>query len=150
MTHVPYANTVGNLMYAMVCTRPDLSQAISMISRYMHDLGRGHWEAVKWVLRYIKGTIGVGLVFEKNSTGKQECIGYVTSDYAGDLDKRRSTTRYVFTLSQAPVSWRSILQSTVALSTTEAEYMAMTEAMKEAIWLQGMLDDLGVDPDQLW
>jgi len=149
MTHVPYANAVGSLMYAMVCTRPDLSQAVSMVSRYMHDPGQGHWEAVKWILRYIKGTVDVGLVFEKDNTGKQECIGYVDSDYAGDLDKRRSTTGYVFTFSQAPVSWRSTLQSTVALSTTEAEYMALTEAMKEAIWLQGLLDDLGVEQEIL-
>jgi len=104
MTRVPYASAVGSLMYAIVCTRPDLLQVISMISRYMHDLGRGHWEAVKWDLQYIKGTIDVGLVFEKESTGKQKCVGYVDSDYMGDLDKRRSTTGYVFTLSQAPVS----------------------------------------------
>ena len=82
MTHVPYANAVGSLMYAMVCTRPDLSQAVSMVSRYMHDPEQGHWEAVKWILRYIKGTINVGMVFEKDSTGKQDCIGYVDSDYA--------------------------------------------------------------------
>ena len=98
MTHVPYASAVGSLMYAMVCTRPDLSQAVSMVSRYMHDPGRGHWEAVKWILRYIKGTVDEGLVFEKANDGKQECIGFVDSDYAGDLDKRRSTTGYVFTL----------------------------------------------------
>ena len=103
-----------------------------MISKYMHDLGRGHYFSVKWVLRYIKGTIDVGLVFEKDLTGKQERVRYVDSDYAGDLDKCRSTTGYVFTLFQVPVSWRSILQSTVALSTTEVEYMAMTEAIKEA------------------
>ena len=109
MTRVPYASVVGSLMYAMVCTRPDLSQAVSMISRYMHDPGRGHWEAVKWVLRYIKGTIDVGLVFENDFKVKQECVGYVDSDYVGDLDKCRSTMRYVFTLSQTPVSWRSIL-----------------------------------------
>jgi len=133
MTRVPYASAVGSLMYAMVCTRSDLSQAVSIISRYMHDPEKGHWEAVKWILWYIKGTFDVGLVFEKNSTGKQECIGYVDSDYAGDLDKCWFTTGYVFTLSQALVSWRSILQSTVVLSTTEAEYMAMTEAMKETI-----------------
>ena len=78
-----------------MCTRPDLSQTVSMISRYMHDPGKGHWEAVNWVLRYIKGIIDVVLVFEKDSMGKQECIGYVDSDYVGDLDKRRSTTRYV-------------------------------------------------------
>jgi hypothetical protein len=149
MTHVPYASAVGSLMYAMVCTRPDISHAVSMVSRYMHDPGRGHWDAVKWILRYIKGTVDVGLVYERDHRGKQECTGYVDSDYAGDLDKRRSTTGYVFTLSQAPISWRCTLQSTVALSTTEAEYMAMTEAMKEAIWLQGLLDDLGVEQDFL-
>ena len=77
-----------------------------------------------------QGTIDVSLVFEKDSIGKQECVGYVDSDYAGDIDKRRSTTGYVFTLSQVLVSWRSIVQSTVSLSTTEVEYMAMTEAIK--------------------
>ena len=119
----------------MVYTRPDLLQAVVMISSYMHDPGKDHWEAVKWVLRYIQGTIDVGLVFKKDSTSNQECVGYVDSDYAGDLDKRRSITGYVFTLSQAPMSWRSILLFTVALSSAEAEYMAMTEAMKEVIWL---------------
>ena len=104
-----------------------------MISIYMQDPSRGHWEAVKWVLRYIKGIIDVGLVFEKDFTGKQECARYVDSDYAGDLDKRRPITGYVFTLFQAPVSWRSILQFTVVLSTTEAEYVAIKEAIKEAI-----------------
>ena len=81
--------------------------------------------------------------------GSRIVIGYVDSDYAGDLDKRRSTTGYVFILSQAQVSWRSILQSTIALSTTEAEYMTMMEVMKEVIWLQGLLDDLGIDQDLL-
>ena len=91
----------------------------------MHDPGRGQWEAVKWVLRYIKGAIDVGLVFENDYMGKQECVGHVDSDFAGDLDKRRSTMGYVFILSQVPVSWCSILQSTIVLSTTEAEYMAI-------------------------
>ena len=71
-------------------------------------------------------------------------VGYCDSNYAGDLDKRRSTTGYVFTLAKAPVCWKSTLQSTVALSTTEAEYMALTEAVKEAIWLQGLLGELGI------
>ena len=108
MTHVPYASAVGSLMYAIVCTRPDLSQAISMVSRYMYDPGKGHWEAVKWIIRYIKGAMNVGLELKKDVTGKPECIEYVDSDYAGeDLDKRQST--YVFTLSQVPVSWCSTL-----------------------------------------
>ena len=115
-----------------------------MVSRYMHDPGVGHWDAVKWILRYIRGTLNVGLVYERDTTGGQLCIGYVDSDYAGDLDKRRSTTGYVFTLTRAPVCWRCTLQSTVALSTTEAEYMAVTEAVKEAIWLRGLLEELGI------
>ena len=77
MTHVPYATVVGSLMYAIVCTRLDLSQAVSMVSKYMQDPCRGHWEAVKRILRYIKDTIDVGLVFKKNFTSKQECIRYV-------------------------------------------------------------------------
>ncbi|KAH9679291.1 retrovirus-related pol polyprotein from transposon TNT 1-94-like protein [Citrus sinensis] len=86
--------------------------------------------------------VDVGLLFKKDCG--QQCVGYCDSNFAGDLDKRRSTTGYVFTLGGGPVSWRSILQSTIALSTTEAEYMAATKAVKEAIWLKGLLGDLGV------
>jgi hypothetical protein len=145
MAHVPYSNLVSSLMYAMVCTRPDISQAVSMVSRYMHAPGKGHWQAAKWILRYILGTVDVGLKFERVDNGlDQILIGYVDSDYAGDLDKRRSTTGYVFTLAGGPVSWRSTLQTTVALSTTEAEYMAVADAIKEAIWLHGLIEDLGI------
>ena len=65
MSNVPYSSVVGSLMYAMVCTRPDLSHAVSVVSRYMHNPGKDHWKAVKWILRYVKGTIGKGLVFDK-------------------------------------------------------------------------------------
>ena len=109
----------------------------------MYNPGKVHWQAMKWILRYIKKTVDVGLIFEQE---KNQCVvGYCDSDHAGDLDKRRSTTGYVFTLAKAPVSWRSTLQSTVALSTTEAEYMAITETVKEAIWLQGLLGELGIE-----
>ena len=89
------------------------------------------------------------IIFGKDVGGKQKCTGYVDSNYAGDLDKRRSTTGYVFTLSRAPMSWRWTLQSTVALSATEAKYMALTETVKEAIWLQGLMDDLEIEQDFL-
>ena len=92
----------------------------------MNAPGREHWAAMKWILRYVKGTVDIGLVYERDTSGKQECSGYVDSDYVGDLDKRRSTTGYIFTLSQAPLSWRSTLQFIVALSTMEAEYMVAT------------------------
>jgi len=79
------------------------------------------------------------LTFEQDESLGQCIFGYCDSDFAGDLDKRRSTTGYLFTLAKAPVSWKSTLQSTVAFSMTEAEYMAITEVVKEAIWLHGLL-----------
>ncbi|XP_052295819.1 secreted RxLR effector protein 161-like [Citrus sinensis] len=122
---------VGSLMYVMICTKPDISQGVSMVSSYMHNSGKNHWLEVKWILRYLYRTVDVGLLFKKDYG--QQCIGYCDFDFAGDLDKRRSTTGYVFTLGRGPISWRSIPQSTIALSTTEAEYMAATEVVKEAI-----------------
>lgn len=88
----PYVNAVGALMYAIVYTRPDISHAVSMVIRYMHNPDKGHWHAVKWILRYIYGTVDIGLKFEKDKTDGKHLVGYVDSDYAGDLDKRRSTT----------------------------------------------------------
>jgi len=143
MKKIPYASAVGCLMYAMVCTRPDLAQAMSVVSKYMSNPGREHWQAVKWIIRYLKGTRNKSIMFERQHD--DACItGFVDSDYAGDLDKRRSTTGYVFTCGGGPVSWRSMLQKVSALSTTEAEYMALTEAAKEAIWLKGLASDLGL------
>ncbi|CAO2820846.1 unnamed protein product [Amaranthus hypochondriacus] len=112
----------------------------------MANPGKAHWEAVKWILRYLKGTIDTGLCFGGDTC---QIRGFVDSDYAGDLDRRRSTTGYMFKIHGAPVSWRSYLQATVALSTTEAEYMAMTEGVKEALWLRGLLDDLGLKRDSV-
>ncbi|XP_072052143.1 secreted RxLR effector protein 161-like [Arachis hypogaea] len=144
MENVPYASAVSSLMYAMVCTRPDISQAVSVVSRFMANPGKTHWEAVKWILRYLKGTIDTGLCFSGKSC---QISGFVDSDYAGDLDRRRSTTDYVYKIQGALISWRSMLQATVALSTTDAEYMAVAEGVKEALWLRNLLDDLGLKQD---
>ena len=73
MAKVPYANAVGSLMYAMVCTRPDISQVVSVVSRYMHDPGKGHWQAVRWIIRYPQNTLDVGLAFEQDESLGQ-CI----------------------------------------------------------------------------
>ena len=110
MSKVPYSNAVGSLMYAMVCTRPDISHEVGIVSRYMHNPGKEHWKAVKWILRYIQKTLDVCLIFKKDDMVGQHVVGYCDSDYAGDLDKRRSNTGYVFTLVKAPVSWKSTLQ----------------------------------------
>ena len=139
MARVPYTSAVGSIMYAMVCSRPDIAQAVSMVSRYMSRPGKGHWEAVKWLLRYLKGTCNVCLKFGKDSCG---LTGFCDSDYAGDLDGRKSTSGLVFTLGGTAVSWQSSLQDVTALSTTEAEFMAITEAFKEAKWLKGLVSEL--------
>ncbi|KAH0992661.1 hypothetical protein GBA52_004144 [Prunus armeniaca] len=110
MSKVPYASLVGYLMYAMVCTHPDLAQAVSVVSRYMANLGKQHRTAAKWILRYLKGTKKFGILFERKQ-GKACVSGYVNSDYARDLDKRRSTTGYVFMCGGGPISWRMVLQS---------------------------------------
>ena len=147
MSRVPYSNAVGSIMYAMVCTRPDIAQAVSMVSRYMAHPGKVHWQAVKWILRYLRGSAELGLVFDRNSSNGTLVMGFVDSDFAGDLDKRRSLTGYLFTLSSSAISWRSTLQSTVALSTTEAEYMAAAEAVKEGIWLRNLVQELGLQQE---
>ncbi|KAL0286483.1 UNVERIFIED_CONTAM: Retrovirus-related Pol polyprotein from transposon TNT 1-94 [Sesamum radiatum] len=108
----------------------------------MSNAGTPHWEALKWLLRYLIKSKNTGITFSKCSEGVK-LIGYVDSNYANDRDSRRSTTSYVFTLCGACISWKSQLQNIVALSTTEAEYIATTEAFKEAIWLKGILTEIG-------
>ncbi|GJS16932.1 gag-pol polyprotein [Tanacetum coccineum] len=129
MSRVPYASAIRSLMFVMICTRPDITHAVGVASQYMAELGREHWEAVKRILRYIKGTSDVALFL-----GDSDLIvnGYVNSDYTGDLDRSKSTIGYVFTLSGETVSWGSKLQSVVAMSTTEAKYVAAAQASKEA------------------
>ncbi|GKB26309.1 retrovirus-related pol polyprotein from transposon TNT 1-94, partial [Tanacetum coccineum] len=140
MSRVPYASVVGSLMFVIICTRPDIAHAVGVVSWYMAEPGREHWEAVKRILRYVKGTSDVALCF-----GDSYLIvtGYVDSDYAGDLDGSKSTTGYVFTLFGGTVSWVSKLQSVVAMSTTEAEYVVAAQASKEAVWLKMLLEELG-------
>ncbi|KAL5546738.1 hypothetical protein UlMin_006425 [Ulmus minor] len=128
--NIPYASAIGSLMYAMVCTRPDLAYSASLVSRFMSNLGRGHWEAVKWILRYVKGALNVGLLYKRCEGSCAKLMGYVDTDYAGDLDKRRSLIGYVFTLFGCTMSWKAQLQPVVALSTMEAEYIAATEGIK--------------------
>ncbi|WZZ70731.1 hypothetical protein YC2023_082101 [Brassica napus] len=134
MDTTPYASAVGSLMYAMIVTRPDLGFAVGLVSRFMSKPSREHWEAVKWVMRYLKRASEVCLYFTKNDQFQVE--GFCASDYSTDRDKRRSVTGHVFQVGGNTVSWRLALQHVVALSTTEAEYMALSEATKEGFWLR--------------
>ena len=101
---------------AMECTRPDISHAVGVISKYMANPGQEHWNARKWVLRYLRGTSDYCITFNSNS---DYVCDFVYSDFAGDLDKRRSTSGYVFTLVGGAISWMSKLHETIALSTTQ-------------------------------
>jgi hypothetical protein len=132
MSRVPYSLAVSSLMYVMVCTRPNIAHAMGVASRYMNNPGKEHLEAVKWILKYLRGTTTHALSFGGSNTFLQ---GYVDSDMASDKDSRRSTTGYVYTIGGTTVSWILKLQKVVVLSTIEAEYVVATEASKEMIWL---------------
>ncbi|KAH9706111.1 hypothetical protein KPL70_012113 [Citrus sinensis] len=149
MLKVPYSNAVGNLMHAMMLTRPDISHALSVVSRFMSNPGIDHWRAVKWIMRYLRGTAEYGLLYVGSGDEGNIQVGYVDSDFVRDLDKRRSLTGYSFTLGGCTVNWKATLQNVVALSTTEAEYTAAAEALKEAIWLKGMATELGDEQDSV-
>jgi hypothetical protein len=140
MKEIPYQNAVGSLMYAMLGTRPDIAYAVGAVSRYNSNPGESHWRAVKRIFRYLKGTRDLELHYGK--TGKTLC-GYSDADWAGDADDRRSTTGFTFLLGGGAITWKSQKQPTVALSTTEAEYMALCHSAKEAIWLKTLLRELG-------
>ena len=100
-----------------------------------------HWNDAKRVLRYLKSTSNYGLTFKK--TG-EDLVGYVDADWAGCPDDRRSYNGYAFIFGNATVSWEAKKQRTVALSSTESEYMAMAEGAKEAIYLQNLLEEFGI------
>ncbi|GJY08649.1 retrovirus-related pol polyprotein from transposon TNT 1-94 [Tanacetum coccineum] len=134
-----------SLMYLMVCTRPDIAYAVSVVRRYLANPGNNHWEAVKWILKYLKSTANVGLVYGRDQGKHVNVDGFVDADYAKDPNKGRSITGYVFMVHGCVVSWKETLQHVVAFSTTEVEYMALTKAVKEIIWLKGLLIELGVN-----
>lgn len=128
----------------MIGSRLDIAHGVSLVSRYISKPGRIHWQAIKWLLRYLKGSTNVGLVYKKVGNQGDIVVGYFDSDYAADLDKKRSLIGYIFTFGgNIVISWKSSLQHIVALSTIEAEYVALMEAIKEALWLHGITKELG-------
>ena len=144
MSRVPYASAVGSLMYAMLCTRPDICFAVGIVSRFQSKPGPDHWTAVKHIFKYLKRTRDNMLVY---SGGDLIPVGYTDSNFQSDSDSKKSTSGVVFTIGGGgAVIWRSIKQSCIADSTMEAEYVAACEAAKEAVWLRQFLIDLEVVP----
>ena len=133
-----YQTLMGSLIY-LTLTRPDISYAVDVMSRYMQNPKKPHLEAVPRILRYVKSTLGYGL-YKKGRDCKLAC--FCDADYAGNHDTRRSTTGYVFMLRSLEISWCSKRQPTMSLSTTEAEYRVATMATQESTWLMQLLKDL--------
>uniref|UniRef100_A0A6V7J2D0 Reverse transcriptase Ty1/copia-type domain-containing protein n=1 Tax=Bracon brevicornis TaxID=1563983 RepID=A0A6V7J2D0_9HYME len=138
--NLPYRELVGSLMYLSVCTRPDISHAVSYLSQYNSCYDQTHWIAAERVLRYLNGTKNVGLKYRKTLS---PLLGYVDADWANCVDDRKSYTGFAFILGGCVISWESRKQRTVALSSTGAEYMALNEATKEAVHLQRFLVEMG-------
>ncbi|UYV68000.1 hypothetical protein LAZ67_5002754 [Cordylochernes scorpioides] len=141
MTKIIYRQTIGSLMYLMNGIRPDIAYAVSRVSQFLNNPGPSHWTAVKKIFRCLKATKHIGICFG-GSSRTTSLIGFYDADFAGNLDTRKSTTRYVFMLNNEPISWCSQKQNCVSLSTTESEYIAASEATKEAIWLRQHLREL--------
>ena len=134
MAGVPYASAIGSIMYAMLSTRPDVALALSLVSRFQANPGRKHWIAVKNILKYLRRTKDMSLVYG----GDEELgvMGCVDASFDTDPDDSRSQTGYVFEVNGGAVSWKSCKQPVVAQSTMEAEYVAAAEAANDAVWLR--------------
>ncbi|KAA0061337.1 gag/pol protein [Cucumis melo var. makuwa] len=130
MGNIPYASAVGSLMYAMLCTRPDICYSVGIVSRYQSNPERDHWTVIKNILRYFRKTKDYILV---HGSKDLILIGYIDSDFQTDKDARKSTSGSVFTLKGGAVVWRSIKQSYIIDSTMEAKYVTACEAAKEAV-----------------
>ena len=133
-----YQLAVGRFHYLSTMTRLDIKFAISNVAKYCSEPMKEHWNAVKRIMRFLKGTHNFGLLYKKSNSSS--CIGFSDSDWAGDLDDQRLTSGYIFQVDGTAVSWK---QSCVSLSTAQAEYIALSQAAQEAIWLR----QLNIDPN---
>lgn len=138
-----YREAVGSLIYIMMCTRPDICWIITKLSQYLSKPLQSHWIAMKQVLRYLKGTIDKELVYSK-SDDRLVLVGYSDADWASSVDDRRSTSGYCFSLTKSGplISWKSRKQPTVALSSCEAEYIALASAVQESLHLRQLMTDI--------
>lgn len=143
---VPYREAVGSLMYAAVGTRPDLAFPVQALSQYCECPTDEHWGAIKRTMRYLRGTLDWGIVFEP-SNDSIILSGYTDADWGANRDDRKSISGQVFYLCGGPIVWASRKQKSVAISTMEAEYMAAADAVSQALWCRTLLAELGFSQD---
>lgn len=147
---VPYLSAIGALMYLANCTRPDISFAVNLLARFSSSPTKRHWNGIKHIFRYLRGTVDLGLFYSNNS--KQELIGYADAGYLSDPHKAKSQTGYVFMNGGTAISWRSQKQTLVATSSNHAEIIALHEASRECVWLRSMtqiiLTSCGLENDK--
>ncbi|GJV25451.1 retrotransposon protein, putative, ty1-copia subclass [Tanacetum coccineum] len=146
MQNVPYASAVGSIMYAVRCTRPDVAFAQNITSRFQQNPGEPHWTAVKTILKYLRNTKDMFLVYGGNPEAELRVECYCDAGFETDRDDTKSQTGYVFILNGGAVDWKSSKQSTTAMSATEAEYIAASEAAMEAVWIRKFISGLGIVP----
>ncbi|GJY85814.1 putative RNA-directed DNA polymerase [Tanacetum coccineum] len=146
MKNVPYASAVGSIMYAVRCTRPDVAFAQNITSRFQQNPGELHWTAVKNILKYLRNTKDMFLVYGGNPSTELRVECYCDAGFETDRDDTKSQTGYVFVLNGGAVDWKSSKQSTIAMSATESEYIAASEAAMEAVWIRKFISGLGIVP----
>lgn len=142
LASIPYQSAVGGLLYLVQATRPDLAYAVSTISRYNQSYDLTHWSMIKRIFRYLQGTKDYRLIYSK--TGQTDLLGYCDASYAADRSDPRSVTGYTFLLQGGAVSWNSKRQTSYALSSTEAEYLSLSGATQEAVWLRSFCIELEI------
>ncbi len=143
-----YREMVGSLLYLTTCTRPDLAMAVNQLTRHMANPTQTHLGAAKQVLRYIKGTADRGLTYRRSSEAKNVLVSYADASFQSVTETSKSVSGFACLLNGAAISWRCKVQSTVAMSTTEAEYVAMSECALEVVYLRALLQDMGFSQDQ--
>uniref|UniRef100_A0A2N9FF63 CCHC-type domain-containing protein n=1 Tax=Fagus sylvatica TaxID=28930 RepID=A0A2N9FF63_FAGSY len=142
MIAVPYAQTMGNLIYAMTSTKPDICYAVGLVSKYQSNPGKAHWQAVKRIFRYLQMTKSMKLCF---GLDELEIKGFTDADFARDTDDKKSTSGYVFLFGGTMVSWLSKKQNCVAKYTMEAEYIACSIVVGNVVWTKRFVDSLKLD-----